>query len=254
MDTSPLRLYIFDGGSVVTPGVKFIAPDGRETTRDMADPNHAYLIQHPRGLLVWDSGLSDAIAALPNQTRSSGRFNFVVKNPLAAQFTALGIHPSIVTHLAFSHLQVDHAGNAGLFPNAVLLLQQAEYAHAFGPDAADWGYIPEDYAALRDQPARLLDGDCDVFGDGSVVLLAAPGHTPGHQVLFVDLPRGGPLLLSGDLYYAAGDPAEGWIPSWNFDAAQTRQTIQRLEAFAAAHGARWIINHDPAQPATGWLE
>lgn len=247
-------MYAFDGGTVVTRGVKFVAPDGRETTRDMADPNHAYLIQHPRGLLVWDSGLADAIAGLPRHTRRSGHFRFIVRHPLAEQFAALGVAPADVAYQAYSHLQVDHAGNAGLFSNATLLLQRAEYEHAFGPDAQDWGYVPADYAALRDQPAHLLEGDCDVFGDGSVVILSAPGHTPGHQVLFVDLPHSGPALLSGDLYYAAQDPAQGWIPAWNFDAAQTRQTIRRLADFAAACGARWIINHDPAQPGSGWMD
>lgn len=249
-----MHLYIFDGGVVHARGVKFVDPDGRETARDMADPTHAYLIQHPHGWLMWDSGLSDDIAYLPNQTRSSGRFDFVVKNPISDQFDAIGIDPAEVDFLALSHLQVDHAGNAGFFPNAAVLLQKAEYDRAFGPEAAKHGYTLPEYEAISARKHLLLDGDFDVFGDGSVILLAAPGHTPGHQVLFVDLPVTGPTLLSGDLYYAAQDPAEGWMPDWNDNRPQTLLSMQRLQAFADAHHARWLINHDPSHPAAGWLE
>lgn len=250
----PLHLYVFDGGVVNTRGVKFVDPDGRETSRDMADPTHAYLIQHPHGWLMWDSGLSDRIADLPHQTRSSGRFDFVVTNPLAYQFDALGIDPAEVDFLAFSHLQVDHAGNAGFFPKADVLLQKAEYDHAFGPEAAKRGYVLSEYESITARKLVLLDGDLDVFGDGSVVILAAPGHTPGHQVLFVNLPVSGPLLLSGDLYYAAQDPAESWMPDWNDNRAQTLLSMQRLQAFAAAHHAHWLINHASSHPAAGWME
>ncbi len=239
-----IQLTVFDGGKVVTQGVRFLNAQGAEEKRAMADPNHCYLIHHPRGLLMWDSGLADSISALPGHCRVSGRFRFEVINPLQAQLAASGVHPEQVSWLAFSHLQVDHAGNAGLFPQARVLLQAEEYALAFSSEAEDWGYVPAEYTPLKEQEIIQLQGDFDVFGDGRVVILRAPGHTPGHQVLYVDLPEG-PVLLSGDLYYAAKDPLEGWLPAWNYDKDQTRASMARLEQYAREHGAHWVINHQP---------
>lgn len=254
-----MRVYCFDGGRVWSRGVRFLLPDGTEETRDMADPNHCYLIEHPAGRLMWDAGLPDRIHALPEHTLESGKFRFVVEKPLAEQMAAIGVAPETVNLLAFSHLQIDHAGNTGLFTRAETLLQAAEYEMAFGRKAKAWGYVRRDYAALAKRPARKLAGDLDVFGDGKVLLLAAPGHTPGHQVLFMDLPNSGPLLsgpllLSGDLFYAGKDPGEGWTPAWNYDRAATLRTLERLRAFAAERGAHWVINHDPRAAAPGWME
>ncbi len=246
-ETRPIHLIPFDGGRVVTRGVRFLRGDGGEEIRDMSDPNHCYLVQHPEGLLMWDSGLPDTIAAMPRHTLKSGRFRFIVKHPLAAQLAENGVRAEDVHYLAFSHLQIDHAGNAGLFPRSTVLIQAAEYALAFGAEAEDWGYRRPDYEVLAGQKIAQLDGDNDVFGDGRVVILAAPGHTPGHQVLFIDLPQEGPVLLSVDLYYAAKDLREGWMPAWNYDKEQTRWTMERLERFALEKGARWVINHDPGE-------
>lgn len=251
-----------DGGRVITQGVRFVrlGPDGplAEETRDMADPNHCYLVRHPQGLLLWDCGLNDAIFHLPNHTLQHGRFQFEVTNPLADQLARLGVSPQEIRFLVFSHLQIDHAGNTNLFPNAQVLIQSAERDFAFQPDAAAWGYCIEDYACIgeadlpKDQQSRVtqLHGDADVFGDGRVRILSAPGHTPGHQVLYVEGSRG-PLLFSGDLYYAPKDPSEGWTAAWNYHQATTYQTVQRLRAFAEQTGARWVINHSPAGCATG---
>ena len=249
-----LRMYSFAAGRIHTQGVRFIAADGREQKRDMADPNHCYLISHPGGLLIWDTGLPDSIAALPGQTLRRGKFQFVVEQPLAAQLAEIGVQPDEIGWLAFSHLQIDHAGNTALFPRADVLIQTAEYRMAFGPEAQDWGYHTVDYAALDHQNVVQLTGDQDVFGDGQVVILSAPGHTPGHQVLYVNLPSSGPVLLSGDLYYAEQDPTEGWMPAWNYDKAETRITMQRMETFRRERGAQWIINHDPDRSFSGWME
>lgn len=238
-----IRLYSFHAGEVHTRGVRFHNRDGGEELRDMADPNHCYLIQHPQGLLMFDAGLPDSIASLPGQALVRGKFRFLLRHSLSSLLAQAGFHSEDVRLLTFSHLQIDHAGNTGLFSNATPLLQRAEYDMAFGPEAVKWGYHIADYACLQQRLSTLLDGDHDVFGDGRVILLSAPGHTPGHQVLYVELEQSGPVLLSGDLYYAPGDPALGWMPAWNYDAAQTRETMARLEAFAARHGARWIINH-----------
>jgi N-acyl homoserine lactone hydrolase len=240
-----IHLFTFDAGVIHTRGVRFINRHGAAETRDMADPNHCYLIQHPRGLLMWDAGLADTIAALPGKTLTRGKFSFELPRTLQSQLEEAGFRGEAINFLAFSHLQIDHGGNAALFPQAKVLIQAPEYAMAFGAEADKWGYRCSDYECLSQHEILQLQGDHDVFGDGSVILLSAPGHTPGHQVLYVDLGRPGPLLLSGDLYYAAKDPLDGWQPAWNFNQEQTWQTMARLEQYAGEHGARWVINHQP---------
>jgi N-acyl homoserine lactone hydrolase len=240
-----IQIYTFDAGVIHIHGVRFINRQGAVETRNMTDPNHCYLIQHPQGLLMWDAGLPDAITKMPGKTLTRGKYTFELQRTLQSQLDEIGFRGEEVNALAFSHLQIDHGGNAELFPQAKVLLQSAEYAMAFGEEAGKWGYRRSDYECLAQQEVVQLDGDEDVFGDGKVILLSAPGHTPGHQVLFVDLEHPGPVLLSGDLYYAAKDPLEGWLPAWNFNQEQTWETMARLEQFAGEHGARWIINHQP---------
>jgi N-acyl homoserine lactone hydrolase len=255
MSANPIQMFILDGGRVVTEGVRFLGPNGIEEKRDMADPNHCYLIRHPQGLFMWDTGLSDSIYNLPEHTLVSGRFRFVVENPLRAQLAQIGIQPEDVSCLAFSHLQIDHAGNTSMFPNAEILIQAKEYEIAFGSEAEDWGYRRVDYETLANRKIVHITGDRDVFGDGSVMILSAPGHTPGHQILLVNLPQSGPVMLSGDLYYAPKDPIEGWMPAWNYDQDQTHQTMEHLQSIAKEKNARWIINHDPSgSHASGWLK
>lgn len=254
-----LRIFIFDGGVVHTSGVRFINFNDIVETRDMSDPNHCYLIEHPGGLLMWDAGLPDFIAGLPNQTLEKGKFRFSLSRPLKQQMGECGFPPEQVNLLAFSHLQIDHAGNTGLFTNARVLIQAAEWDMAFGPEAEAWGYVLADFSPLAGLEIIKLAGDLDVFGDGKVMVLSAPGHTPGHQVLYVDLPRTGPLLLSGDLYYDPKDPSEGWMPAWNIDREKTMETMARLSSFASDHGARWLINHSRSQRiqfplAPSWMD
>jgi N-acyl homoserine lactone hydrolase len=240
-----LKLLTFNGGRIHTRGVRFLNRSGVEETRDMADPNHCYLVVHPRGTLAWDAGLPDEIASQPEKILDTGHFRFELRRTLASQFAKAGIDPRDVDWLAFSHLQIDHAGNACLFNNARVLVQQAEYKFAFSSEAEKSGYRLSDYTCLAQREVVPLQGDLDVFGDGRVQILSAPGHTPGHQVLFLDLDDPGPLLLSGDLYYAEKDPREGWLPYWNFDREQTFQAMERMEEFAREHKARWLINHSP---------
>lgn len=241
----PIQILPFAAGHIQTPAVRFFAANGNEETRAVSIPNTCYLIRHPQGLLLWDAGLPDSIAALPQQTLKRGKFRFTLERTLAGQLAEAGIAPDEVRYLAISHLHIDHVGNSALFRNATVILQETEHRAAFYAQAHAHGYTPGDYAGLSAHTRWLLPGDRDIFGDGRVVILSAPGHTPGHQVLFVDQGEAGCCLFSGDLYYQQSDIASGWIPVWNHDREITWRTMQRLEAFRASRGARWIVNHDP---------
>jgi glyoxylase-like metal-dependent hydrolase (beta-lactamase superfamily II) len=168
---------------------------------------------------------------------------------LAGQFQQIGVEPSKVNYLGLSHMHFDHIGNVGLFPQATLLMQKEEYASAFGPDAAKYGNDPAKYPTLAKNPAKQLEGDLDVFGDGSVVVKRAIGHTPGHQMLFVKLPRTGNVLLSGDLAHFTSNWEHRRVPSFNFDKVLSLKAMDDAAAFMKANHAQLWIQHDQEQNA-----
>ena len=146
-----------------------------------------------------------------------------------------------------SHLHYDHAGNANDFAASIWLVQRPEHEAAFGDPQ---GFFDRTlYAALETSETLLIDGDHDVFGDGRVVIRSAPGHTPGHQVLFVDLAETGPLVLSGDLYHFPESRTLKRVPTFNFDEAETLASMDAVEDFLIESGARLWIEHDSAANA-----
>jgi len=148
-----------------------------------------------------------------------------------------------------SHAHGDHSGNANLFTGATLYVQRAEYAAMFGPEAQKFGFISSNYEQLRGNPAMIIDGDYDVFGDGTVTVKAAPGHTPGHQVLVVRLPKTGPVMLSGDMVHLQYSWNYRIAPSFNFDVPQSMRTIDAMKEYAQKTNTQLWINHDLEQNA-----
>jgi len=137
-----------------------------------------------------------------------------------------------------SHTHGDHIGNGELFPQAMLLVQKAEY---------DWPGANNAPRFKPEHPVTKLDGDKDVFGDGSVTILSTPGHTPGHQSLLVKLPKTGALVLSGDAVHFQANWDNRAVPSMNVDAEQTKASMERLAGILAKEKATLWINHDKAQ-------
>jgi len=109
------------------------------------------------------------------------------------------------------------------------------------------GVVPANYEKLRSNKVVKLNGDHDVFGDGSVVIKSAPGHTPGHQVLVVRLPKTGAVLLSGDMVHFQENWANRRVPGMNFNRDQSTVTMETMAAFMTANKVELWINHDKAQ-------
>jgi glyoxylase-like metal-dependent hydrolase (beta-lactamase superfamily II) len=130
------------------------------------------------------------------------------------------------------------------------LIQQAEYDAAFGEDPTKFGFNPASYEQLDKSKIKVLKGDYDVFGDGKVVIKTAPGHTPGHQVLFVNLDETGPIVLSGDLYHFTKNRVHRRVPSFNFDKEQTLAAMEKIEQFVNDENAQFWIQHDIEQNQT----
>ena len=245
----PIRLYVFDGGILESDPARYqlTKEDVGETRLSIA----AYLIVHPKGLLMWDSAaVTDAEwtpTGSPVRQRvvlGDGQERFVtLARPLAAQLQAAGRKPSDITHLALSHFHWDHTANANLFASATWLVRQAERDAMLSdkPGASK----PETYSALRKSRTQIVTADeHDVFGDGTVILKAAPGHTPGHQVLYVNLPETGPVVLSGDLYHYPQERSMARYPTFEFNLDQTRTSRASLETFMTKTKARLWIQHD----------
>jgi N-acyl homoserine lactone hydrolase len=237
-----VKLYTMDCGTISVPDADWFADDGayKGVSRDLIVP--CYLIRHPKGDLLWDTGVPQAIADLPGGRGPEG---VTVRRKLTEQLAELGLKPGDIEYLSVSHSHFDHIGNGGLFAASTWIVDADEKAYAFRPaaraDAQAFGF----YSALENAPTRLLndDSDYDVFGDGSVVLVATPGHTPGHRVVLVRLPKAGPVLLTGDMWHLAESRAGRKVPRFNVDRAQTLTAMDKVEALARATGARVVREH-----------
>lgn len=244
--TAP-RIYVLENGSIngLDPALFNFKP---EELAAVDFVNIAYLVVHPRGTLMFDAG------AVPD-SHFKGDGSPVVEGvvtatkPLLPQLAAAGYAPGDIDYFALSHYHSDHTGNANAFAGATWIVQKAERDYMFAESPA--GIIqPATYAALRDAETKILNNeDFDVFGDGTVVVMAAPGHTPGHQVLAVKLENRGTVVLGGDLYHYPEERATGRVPTFEFDAEQSRAARARIEQYLEANDATLWIEHDVATHA-----
>jgi N-acyl homoserine lactone hydrolase len=246
-----IRLYVFDNGTIkATDEFKRLNPElfkGRNPDVDFFTDT-CYLIVHPKGTLMWDAGMildSD----MPADGKPITQGIRTGTKPLKPRLAAAGYRPSDITYLAMSHYHSDHTANANDFAGSTWIVQKAERDWMFA-DEPKGNIRPFEYNKLKDSKTILLNNeDHDVFGDGTVVIISAPGHTPGHQVLFVNLAKTGPLLLAGDLYHYPEERTNGKVPPGDFDGAQTLAARAKIEAFVKQHGAQLWIEHDIATHA-----
>lgn len=244
----PLRLYVLNCGSIEVLDISVFHPGiGKDEHKLLTDS--CYHVVHPNGSLLWDAGLPDGLVHVPEGKTVYNLFTMRVAKTLAAQLREIGQGPETVGYLGISHMHGDHVGNVGLFPRATLLIQKEEYAAAFGPDAGKFGFDPTLYASLRSNPVKVLEGDHDVFGDGTVIIKRTLGHTPGHQALYVKLPKTGNILLSGDLVHFTDNWTHKRVPGFNFDKERSLKTMQEVEAFLKTNQATLWIQHDLEQNA-----
>ena len=242
------RMYVFNCGESTVSDVSRWTP-GVNVGKPGEFSANCYLIQHTRGWMMFDSGINDNVATMPKGfQRGKDSPRYILRKPLRVQLEEMGVDPKQVTHVAFSHTHGDHVGNGNLFSNATLHIQQAEYDIAFGPEAVSkWNFEVTSYDKLRANPIVRLNGDHDVFGDGTVRLIATPGHTPGHQSLLVQLPKRGAVILSGDMVHLQDNWDQRRVPAFNFDREQSLKSMEKVAGIMAKTGAALWINHDKAQ-------
>jgi N-acyl homoserine lactone hydrolase len=235
------KLYIFDCGTLKSGNPDVLLARG-VTVTDMSVT--AYLIVHPRGTLLWDTGVIPDELIQPGGTTEA---RATVHKTLRSQLAEIGYKPSDITYLALSHNHYDHSANANGFAGSTWLVQKAERTAMF-PDTPpqNLNNAAARFSELKNSKTVLLDGDYDVFGDGTVVIIATPGHTPGHQSLFLKLAKTGPVVLSGDLYHY---PAERTLKDFTPFASLGNPEIEaaskaKMEALLKEKKATLWIQHD----------
>ena len=229
------RLYVMDCGHNAATDQSRWSP-GVNVGKPIELSDNCYLIKHGSDWLLWDTGYPDAIAEKPvtGQTGTATR-----AKTLAAQLAEVGVKPVDIKYLAVSHHHGDHIGNVDMFPDSTLLIQKAEFDFAFAPDKKP--------PFKAERPIRKIEGDLDVFGDGSLTIISTPGHTPGHQSLVVHLPKTGWLILSGDAIHFKDNWDNKRVASMNTSAEQTQASLKKIEDLMAQKKAQLWINHDKPQ-------
>jgi glyoxylase-like metal-dependent hydrolase (beta-lactamase superfamily II) len=243
------RMYVLNCGESTTTDISRWSP-GVNVGQPGEFGNNCYLIRHAKGWMLWDSGFSDAVAAMPDGlVAAGGALRAKMTKTLVSQLGEVGVKTTEIHYIAFSHFHPDHSGNANLFPNATLYIQETEYDAIFGPEPQKFGFNPATYGNLKANPVVRLKGDHDVFGDGSVMILSTPGHTPGHQSLLVRLQKTGVVILSGDLTHFQANWDARRVPGMNFNRDQTMASMDKVAALVVTEKAQFWINHDKVQSA-----
>lgn len=208
--------------------------------RKMTFTGSCYLIRHGEQFLLWDSGLN---AKFLGQGGNEGDDHMILRRRIVDQLADLNVVPSQISYLGISHYHYDHTGQAADFPGATLLIDKRDWevvtqvprlSEQLSPWAKDKGKV------------EPLSYDHDVFGDGTVVMLKVPGHTPGHRALLVRLAGRGAVLLSGDAVHFRENWRNRGVPGFNTSRSETLASLDRLQAIADRLSATLVIQHEPA--------
>ena len=236
--TSKVKLYQLVGGSIFVKKLEAFSQDTTYTGQTKQFTDAYYVISHPKGNLMWDAGLPEGLVIPEPFNEPSGVFAIQRPDSLVNQLKTIGFKIDDFKYFAMSHSHFDHTGHANYMKDATWLVQENEY---------DFVKKELTLAPSVSQLSKVqkLNGDHDVFGDGTVIIKYMPGHTIGHQVLYVDLGLEKPILLTGDLYHFEENRTTKGVPSFNYDVKQTLESMDKFEAFAKEKNAEVIIQHSP---------
>jgi N-acyl homoserine lactone hydrolase len=243
-----VRLYVFDCGVIkgLSPAAFNFKQEEVKAT-EMIVP--CYLIVHPKGTMIWDTGTIADSAFKPDGspvTQGTGVILSATK-PLKTQLAAVGYKPSDITYLGLSHYHSDHTANANDYAGSTWLVHKEERDYMFGPPQPGAIIATDSFSALKNAKTTIIQtDDYDVFGDKTVIIKFAPGHTPGHQVLFLNLAKAGPILIAGDLYHYPEERTTGKTPTFEYNREQSLASRAKIEAFLKQSKAQLWIEHDEA--------
>jgi len=238
-----ITLHVLDGGKIVANKLDLFSEDTTYQGQSKTLADAYYVIQHPKGNLMWDAGLPENLVGLPEPlTGANGAFTVSRKDSVINQLKEIGLTVDDFKYIALSHSHFDHVGHANAFKNSTWLVQENEYDF-FTNDSAQIKQA-DIYNMIKElNKVQKLNGDYDVFGDSTVVIKSMPGHTIGHQVLYLNIGLEKPLLLTGDLYHFDENRTYKRAPMFNYNIPQTKKSMETFEAFASANNADVFIQH-----------
>jgi N-acyl homoserine lactone hydrolase len=242
-DAAPasVRLYALDCGQIEFKDMGMFADTGELDGKPAILPDPCFLIVHPKGELLWDTGLGNSFVGKGVVEVEPG-IKVSVARTVEEQLKQVGFKNEDIDFVSFSHFHFDHTGNAASFTKATWLLSGAEYDAAIKNPRQE-GPTPAQIQVQQNVKMERVAGDRDVFGDGTVRILSTPGHTPGHQVVMLKLAKSGTVLLSGDLYHTLENRRFKRVPTFNVDRADTLASMDRFERIAENTKARVIVQH-----------
>lgn len=245
------KLYRVDCGRSAANDESVWTP-GQNVGKRIEFSSTCWLVKHGNQWLLWDTGVPESAHNDPKGWSTLPRLIvYHLDKTLTGQLGELGLKPDDIGRVAISHTHGDHIGNVSLFPHARILMQRAEYQWIHSPDGKNEN-VNQLMALARKlmgtpKGLQLVDGDTDVFGDGSVTLVATPGHTPGSQSLLVHLKHTGYVILSGDVAHLEENFENGIVPSLNTDSTASVQSMEKVRQLMKTYKAIFFINHDKHQ-------
>jgi N-acyl homoserine lactone hydrolase len=248
------KLYRLDCGHSLANDESVWTP-GENVGRDIEFSSTCWLIKHANAWLLWDTGVPESSLNDPRGWSTLPKLIvYHLDRSLTDQLAEIGLKPGDIGRVAISHTHGDHIGNMGLFPNSTILMQRGEYSWIHSPNGPN-DNVNQLMALARKllgtpKKLQLVDGDTDVFGDGSVTLVSTPGHTPGHQSLMVHLRNSGFIVLSGDVAHLEENFEKDIVPSLNTSKAESISSMERVRKLMATYKATLFINHDKSQTDT----
>ena len=247
------KLFRLDCGRSLANDESVWTP-GRNVGKSIEFSSTCWLIKHGSEWLLWDTGVPEATLNDPRGWSTLPKLIvYHLDKSVTDQLAEIGLTPGDIARVAISHTHGDHIGNVDLFPNSTILMQRAEYNWIHSPNGPN-DNVNQLMALARKllgtpKNLQLVDGDTDVFGDGSVTLVSTPGHTPGHQSLLVHLKHSGFIILSGDVAHLEENFQKNIVPSLNTNKAESIASMEKVRQLIAIYKATLFLNHDKQQTA-----
>jgi glyoxylase-like metal-dependent hydrolase (beta-lactamase superfamily II) len=245
------KLFRLDCGRSLANDESVWTP-GENVGRSIEFSSTCWLLKHGSEWLLWDTGVPESAHNDPRGWSTLPKLIvYHLDKTLTDQLAEIGLKPDDITYVAISHTHGDHIGNMGLFAGSTILMQRAEYDWINSGNGSN-DNVNQLMALARKllgnpKNLHLIDGDADVFGDGSVTLVSTPGHTPGSQSLMVNLRNSGFIILSGDVVHTEENFEKNIVPSLNTDKTKSIASMDKIRRMIATYKAKLFINHDKQQ-------
>jgi N-acyl homoserine lactone hydrolase len=237
-----VKLYAMDCGTIEVANFGDFSDTGDYDGKTARFPDVCFLIKHPKGTLIWDTGLPDSVIKEPI---TNGPYGLSKTMTIEEQLAKIHMKTSDIHYVALSHTHFDHTGGLESFSHSTWIMNKIElnFAKTNPLGNADNPTSKKNWSAVQ---KKMINTDYDVFEDGTVRIIKTPGHTPGHQSLVVQLPKSGTVILSGDALHQRTSLEPVRIPVFNTNRAESIASIDRIKGILKNTKGRLVVQHDAA--------